>query len=68
MKVLNFRPFKRLNDEELINKIHETFKCLKSEDKYYKETLAICDQLIKEVKLRNLYYSKERLYNKILFK
>jgi hypothetical protein len=68
MKILNFRLFKRLTDEELIQKIHESFKELSVEDKYYKEKLIYCDALIKEAKIRNLCCSKELLYGQIIYK
>lgn len=68
MEILMFRLFKRLSDEQLINKIHEAFKDLKSEDRYYKEKFVLCDQLIKEAKIRKLCCSKEILYRKILHK
>ncbi|QZY56242.1 hypothetical protein [Crassaminicella profunda] len=68
MGILMFRLFKRLSDEQLINKIHEAFKNLKLEDRYYKEQFILCDELIKEAKLRNLCCSKEIMYRKILHK
>ncbi|TCO68481.1 hypothetical protein [Marinisporobacter balticus] len=68
MKELTFRPFKRLSDKALVDKIHEVFNSLKSEDKYYKEKFALCDKLIKEAKIRNLCCSKEMMVKKILSK
>ncbi|QXM05549.1 hypothetical protein [Crassaminicella indica] len=68
MKVLMFRLFKRLTDEQLIKKIHEAFRELRFEDKYYKEKLIYCDELIREAKIRNLCCSKEIFYREVLYK
>ncbi|WP_053956118.1 hypothetical protein [Inediibacterium massiliense] len=68
MKIYNFRPFKRLSDEELIHKMHDTFDHLKADDRYYKEKFTLCDQLIREAKTRNISCSKEMLYKNCLNK
>ncbi|WP_129600054.1 hypothetical protein [Anaerophilus nitritogenes] len=68
MKLYVFRPFKRLSNEELIYKMHDIFTKLKSDDRYYKEKFTLCDELIKEAKIRNISCSKETLYKNCLNK
>ncbi len=67
MKILLFRPFKRLSDQELMHALYKTFDDLKSENLDSEKNMKQCDDLIKEAKLRNLYCSQEFLYQKILF-
>jgi len=66
MKILMFRPYKKLKDTELLNKIYETFEVIKLSSDY--ETMNLCDVLIREAKYRRLRCSKEMMYQKILFK
>lgn len=68
MKILTFRPYKRMKDCELIHFIYHTFDQMKDLNLYDEENLWFCDQLIREAKLRKLRCSKEILYNRILYK
>lgn len=66
MKVIVFRPYKRINDRELLHQIYKIFARLR-EEPYNEENNHKCDHLIREAKVRNLKLSKEQLYDKIIY-
>ncbi|MBB6217087.1 DNA/RNA-binding domain of Phe-tRNA-synthetase-like protein [Anaerosolibacter carboniphilus] len=68
MKILEFRPYKKMKDNDLLNQIHHTFDYMRTQDIHDDEALKRCDQLIREAKLRRLRCSKENLYYRILYK
>lgn len=68
MKILRFRPYKRYEDEMLLDCIYEVFEQLKEEKMSNQQSMTLCDELILEAKDRNLHCPKERLYEKILFR
>ncbi|AOT68847.1 hypothetical protein [Geosporobacter ferrireducens] len=67
MTVILFRPFKRMNDRELIEKIYSTFDHLKKGPDN-REISHLCDQLIREAKIRKLECPKEILYERIFYR
>jgi hypothetical protein len=68
MKILAFRPYKKLRDYDLLIEIHNTFDFMRAQDAYSDETLQRCSQLIREAKFRGISCSKENLYHRILYK
>ncbi|MFZ5969007.1 MAG: hypothetical protein ACOYVK_17765 [Bacillota bacterium] len=68
MKVLMFRRYKRLDEEELLDQIYDAFELLKTNKQQLKENMELCDQLIREAKHRKLSCSKEVLYDKIMYR
>lgn len=68
MAIIPFRPFKRLKDDELIDRLYDTFKNIEIlKDQAYQENMDLCDKLLKEAKYRKIHCPKEKLYKKILF-
>ncbi len=68
MKVLEFRPYKKVKDSDLLIEIYHIFDRMRVQEIDDDETRKRCDQLIREAKLRQLKCSKENLYHKILYK
>ena len=67
MTVILFRPFKRMNDGELIQEIYRVFDHLK-DGPSNGEFFQLCDQLIREAKTRELQCPKEILYDRMLYR
>ena len=66
MKVILFRPYKRLDDTELFNKIYETYGRIKRNDMKNVD-ISQCDALIREAKCRKLRCSKVMMFKRMFF-
>ncbi len=67
MKIIYFRPYKKLEDMQLMLKIFETYENLKKNTKSYEENIDLCNALIKEAKARKLSCPKELMYKNIIY-
>lgn len=67
MTVILFRPFKRMDDGELLQEIYKIFELLKDQpgDQAY---FQLCDQLVREAKIRELECPKDILLDRILYR
>ncbi|MTI65124.1 MAG: hypothetical protein FH753_00790 [Firmicutes bacterium] len=69
MSLIGFRPYKHLEDEELLNEIYEEMEKLKKiseDDESYKEEVMILNDMIIESKKRDLRAKNETLFRNIL--